>query len=188
MPQPRCPQRVHVLRDVTPPLGVFLNGMALASCFRIHQERCGLNMTKDSSIDAAGRLDEKMFRLDSRVAIVTGGGGAIGGVICKLFANVGAAVAFIDLDAERVNATASQIEADGGRAIGIACDVGAESQSLSAVARVVSESGSLTVLVNVAAAMDRSGTVLDIDLQEWERVQRVNLTGAYPMSRECLRA
>jgi NAD(P)-dependent dehydrogenase (short-subunit alcohol dehydrogenase family) len=51
---------------------------------------------------------------------------------------------------------------------------------------VVEELGPPTVLVNSVAADDRSGTVLEIDLDEWERVQRANLTGAFLMSRAVL--
>ncbi|WP_168226769.1 SDR family NAD(P)-dependent oxidoreductase [Rhodoferax sediminis] len=143
-------------------------------------------MQQQAGGGATRKFNETMFRLDSRVAIVTGAGGGIGGAIARVFANVGAVVACLDVDADRARSTAADIEAGGGRAIGVACDVGSELDTLSAVARVVADLGRPTVLVNVAAVMDRSGTVLDIDLQEWERVHRVNLTGAYLMSRAVL--
>ncbi|MBB3181052.1 NAD(P)-dependent dehydrogenase (short-subunit alcohol dehydrogenase family) [Variovorax sp. Sphag1AA] len=132
------------------------------------------------------RMDEKIFRLDNRIAVVTGGSGGIGAAICKLFAKVGASVACIDLDTERVNATAAAIEAEGGRAIAITCDVSSEAQTLDAVQRLVAELGKPTVLVNSIAALDRSGSILEIDLAEWEKVHRVNLTGSFLMSRAVL--
>lgn len=132
------------------------------------------------------RYDETAFRLDNRIALVTGGSGGIGGAICRLFANVGARVACLDLDADRAQATAAAIEANGGRAIGIGCDVASEASCLHAVGKVVGVLGSPTVLVNTAATLDRSGSILDIDVAEWEKVHRVNLTGAYMMSRAVL--
>lgn len=136
--------------------------------------------------DNARRSAEKIFRLDSHIAVVAGGGGGIGAAICRLFAQVGASVACLDVEAQAAEASAAGINAQGGRAIGIACDVGSEADTLAAVQRVVAELGCPSVLVNSVAAGDRSGTVLDIDLPEWNNVQRINLTGAYLMSRAVL--
>lgn len=127
-----------------------------------------------------------LYRLDGRVAVVTGGGGAIGGAICRYFAQAGAAVACLDANADGADRTAADITAAGGRALAIACNVADEGQTQEAVARTARELGSPTVLINVAAVMDRSGSVLDIDLPEWERVHSVNLTGAFLMSRALL--
>ena len=132
--------------------------------------------------------NEKIFRLDGKVAVVTGGSGGIGSAICRIFANVGAAVAVVDLEEGPAQALADEINAGGGRAIGIGCDVGSEPSTLAAAARVVAELGKPTVLVNGTSAMDKSGTILEIDLEEWEKVHRVNLTGYYLMSRAILPA
>lgn len=131
-------------------------------------------------------VDEKLFRLDRKVAIVTGGGGGICGAICQAFANVGARVACLDMDAAAADKTVSAIRAAGGEAIAIACDVTSESATLAAVARVVAELGKPRVLVNGAAILDKSGTILDIDLEEWNRVFAVHVTGAFLMSRAVL--
>jgi NAD(P)-dependent dehydrogenase (short-subunit alcohol dehydrogenase family) len=130
--------------------------------------------------------DERIFRLDGRVAIVTGGGGGIGAAICRRFANAGARVACLDVNAERARTIADEISLIGGSAIGIACDVGYQTGTLEAVARAVNTFGSPTILVNTAAYLDRPGSVLEIDLDEWEQVHRVNLTGAFLMSQAVL--
>jgi NAD(P)-dependent dehydrogenase (short-subunit alcohol dehydrogenase family) len=143
-------------------------------------------VNEPSTPAAGGGLNERIFRLDARVAVVTGGTGGIGAAICRLFANVGAAVACLDLDAGKAQATAAAIEAEGGRAIGIGCDVAREEDTVAAVRRVRDELGPPTVLVNSVAAPDRTGSVLEIDLAEWENVHRVNLTGAFLMSRAVL--
>jgi NAD(P)-dependent dehydrogenase (short-subunit alcohol dehydrogenase family) len=143
--------------------------------------------TPNKKRDSAPRpLDESIFRLDGRVAVVTGGGGGIGGAICERFARVGASVACLDQDLSRAQAVADRIAAAGGRALPLACDV-ASKESIAAAVRATSDAlGAPTVLVNTAAYLDRSGTVLEIELEEWERVHRVNLTGAYLMSRAVL--
>ncbi len=130
--------------------------------------------------------DEQVFRLDEEVAVVTGGAGGIGAAICRLFANVGAKVACVDVELDSALNVAESIEKQGGRAIGLACDVSVETATLD-IARTVRETlGRPTVLVNGAAMLDRSGTILEIDPQEWDAVMRINLGGAYLMSRAIL--
>ncbi|WP_459617025.1 SDR family NAD(P)-dependent oxidoreductase [Bordetella sp. 2513F-2] len=130
--------------------------------------------------------DERIFRLDGKVALVTGGGGGIGSAICTLFANVGARVACVDLNREAAEQTAAAIRQAGGQAIGIVCDVTNEAQTLDAVQHVKNEYGPVTVLVTGAAPLDRSGTILDITPEEWDAVVRTHLGGAYLMSRAVL--
>lgn len=131
-------------------------------------------------------FNEQVFRLDGKVAIVTGGAGGIGTAICRLFANAGAKVACLDVDPDAAAAVAASIEEDGGTAFSMACDVSDEADSQGAVDKVRESLGKPTVLVNGAAMLDRSGTVLEIDPQEWDAVMRVNLRGAYLMSRAVL--
>jgi NAD(P)-dependent dehydrogenase (short-subunit alcohol dehydrogenase family) len=131
-------------------------------------------------------VNEKLFRLDGKVAIVTGGGGGICGAICQAFANVGARVACLDYDLRAAQETVDTIRAAGGEAIAVECDVSSETSTLAAVARVVAELGKPAVLVNGAAILDKTGTILDIDLKEWNHVIGVNLTGAFLMSRAVL--
>ncbi|MBV7484649.1 SDR family NAD(P)-dependent oxidoreductase [Bordetella sp. BOR01] len=130
--------------------------------------------------------DERIFRLDNKVAIVTGGGGGIGRAICELFANVGAHVACVDLDEQAADSAARAIRESGGRAVGLRCDVASETETQAVAAEVERTLGLPTVLVNGAAMLDRSGTILDIGPQEWDQVMRVNLGGAYMMSRAAL--
>ncbi|HEY6822437.1 MAG TPA: SDR family oxidoreductase [Burkholderiales bacterium] len=123
--------------------------------------------------------DDK-FMLKGKAAIVAGGGGGIGGAIVRAFARAGASVACVDLDASKAQASARE---GGNRCIGIGCDVSSESETQKAVEQAVRAFGRLDVLVNGAAGLDPSATVLDLDLAAWNRVFAVNVGGAYLMSR-----
>ena len=63
------------------------------------------------------------MRLSAKVALVTGGGGAIGGAQCELFAAEGAAVCVADLYGDKASTVAERIRAAGGQAIGRGLDV-----------------------------------------------------------------
>jgi len=95
-------------------------------------------------------------------------------------------VACVDLNQEAAEKTAAAIRQAGGQAMGVACDVTDEAQTLAAARRVESEYGPVTVLVTGAAPLDRSGTILDITPDEWDTVVRTHLGGAYLMSRAVL--
>ncbi len=125
-----------------------------------------------------------MKALQGRVAIVTGAAGGIGGAIAACFAEAGARVACIDLEPPHAHAEA--IRAAGGHALALGADVGNEADTLRAVAAVVAQWGAVQVLVNGASPDDPTGTVLELDPLDWNRVFAVHVTGAYLMSRAAL--
>jgi NAD(P)-dependent dehydrogenase (short-subunit alcohol dehydrogenase family) len=120
-------------------------------------------------------------RLKGRVALVSGGGGEIGGAISRLFAREGAEVAVADLDPAKAEAVARAISGDGGRAHALAVDVSDEASAKDAVARTVTHFGKLTTLVNVAATITPDGSVETLTLDQWNKAIAVNLTGAFLM-------
>jgi len=129
-------------------------------------------------------LDE--FSLAGKSAVVTGAGAGIGRAIALAFAGAGASVACLDIDAKAAVETCRTIEDAGGRAISIACDVSLEADVEAAAQAVERTFGGVQVLVNGAAAHDPDGTVLELDLADWNRVFAVNVTGAFLMSRAIL--
>ena len=120
-------------------------------------------------------------RLKGRVALVSGGGGEIGGAISRLFSAEGAEVAVADLELAKAQAVARAIGDSAGRAHALAVDVSDEASTKQAVARTVAHFGKLTTLVNVAATVTPDGSVETLTLDQWNKAIAVNLTGAFLM-------
>lgn len=95
-------------------------------------------------------FDPSLFRLDGDVALVTGAGAGIGRAIALTFAAAGANVVVTDRTEDGARAVAAAIEAAGGRALALPCDVTKPEQLEAAVAGTIETFGSLTVLVNNA--------------------------------------
>jgi NAD(P)-dependent dehydrogenase (short-subunit alcohol dehydrogenase family) len=124
--------------------------------------------------------------LAGKTAIVTGAGSGIGRAIAIAFARAGAATACVDLDGKSAEATAQAITAAGARAVGLACDVSRERDTIATAAAAEAAFGAVRILVNGAATDDPNGTTLDITAAQWERVIAVNLTGVFLMSKAVL--
>ncbi len=119
-------------------------------------------------------------KLAGRVALVTGGGGAIGGAICRLYASEGAKVLIADLRADEAQAVARDI-GDAARAFEL--DVSDPARGRVAVDDAVASFGALHILVNVAAAVTPDAPVEALALEDWNQAFVVNLTGPFLMSK-----
>jgi NAD(P)-dependent dehydrogenase (short-subunit alcohol dehydrogenase family) len=116
-----------------------------------------------------------MSRLAGKVALITGGAGAIGRESALLFAAEGAKVAIVDLDADRATAVAAEVDG-----IGIGADVSKLADCEAMVARAEEAFGKLDVLFNNAGIMlPDDGGALDTDEDVWDLTMNVNLKGVW---------
>jgi 3-oxoacyl-[acyl-carrier protein] reductase len=122
-------------------------------------------------------------RFEERVAVVTGAARGIGFATAGRFAAEGAAVAVLDLDEATAAGAAEKIaSSDGGRAVGIGCDVSDSPSVAAAVERVVAELGGIHILVN-NAGITRDNLLFKMTDDDWDLVINVHLRGAFLMSR-----
>ncbi len=124
-----------------------------------------------------------MFRLDGKVALVTGGGQGLGQAISEGLGQFGARVAVVDRNPDTAAATAEIVRSFGGEALALECDVADEMQARQAVASCVEEFGGIDVLIANAGIGDRSPAE-DMTIEQWDRVLTINLRGAWLFNQE----
>lgn len=117
-------------------------------------------------------------RLNGKVAVITGGGGAMGGAQARLFASEGASVCVADVNVDAANAVADGIQQDGGRAIGVTLDVRYADQWAEAVQKTEATFGSVTTLCNNAGANFRVSFDEQTE-EQWRTIIEIGLTGAF---------
>lgn len=138
------------------------------------------------------------FRLDGRVAVVTGGAGLLGAEFCRTLAEAGASVVVADINQDAAEAVARQISRDGASAFAFPLDVTRLESSRDLVAETLSRYGRLDILVNSAAldpkfdpqALARGllpGRFEDFPLDLWNQALAVNLTGVFLVTQACVR-
>lgn len=120
-----------------------------------------------------------------KVALVTGAAAGIGAACARRLARDGADVAVLDLDAERCAETVAAIEAAGGKALALGCDVSDRQQVKAAVAQVRDALGPIAIVVN-NAAITGYVSFLEMSDAEWELIHKVNLTGTFIVTQEVL--
>ena len=130
------------------------------------------------------------FRLDGKVAIVTGAGGrgnSIGRAYAFGLSNAGAAVVIADLNGDGAKAVADEINAAGGKATSVQVDVADEASTLAMAAAAIEAFGGVDILINNAALMvDISYDSIDtVPIAAWNKAFAVNTTGALLCARAC---
>ena len=117
--------------------------------------------------------------MDGQAALVLGGNRGLGFEIAKALAEAGAAIAVVARDAERNEAARETIAREYARpAMAVNCDITDPAQVDAAVGAALAEFGRIDVLVN-SAGINVRGAIGDIAVEEFERVQRVNVTGSW---------
>lgn len=128
--------------------------------------------------------------LKDKVAIITGGGHGIGAAYCRAFAAEGAAVVVAEIDASAGERVASELQAEGHRALALRTDVADERSTREMATRTLETFGRIDVLLNNAAIfhtipMSRVG-IEEVPSEEWDRVMTVNLKGLFHCCRAVL--
>lgn len=119
-----------------------------------------------------------LFDLSGKVAIVTGGNGGIGFGMAQGLAEAGAAVAVVGRNEAKSIAAANELEQRGAKAISVTADVTDKAAVADMVARVGRELGRIDILINNAGINIRKPPQA-LDIEEWDRVIKTNLTSAF---------
>lgn len=123
--------------------------------------------------------------MNREVVVVTGAGKGIGREIAFEFARDGAVVAICGRTLSSIRAVEREIKERGGEALAIVCDVGVEEEVGRFIDEVSRISGCINVLVNNAGVAFVE-SVNHLDLSRWEQTIKVNLTGAFLMTKYAL--
>jgi 3-oxoacyl-[acyl-carrier protein] reductase len=115
-------------------------------------------------------------RFNQKVAVITGAGDGMGRQFALDLAREGAALVVTDIDQDAVNRVVAEIKHEGGRALGIACDVSSRDQIDGVIAHTVSEVGSLDILINNAGLLV-AGTIEETSDELIDRTLDVNVKG-----------
>jgi NAD(P)-dependent dehydrogenase (short-subunit alcohol dehydrogenase family) len=129
--------------------------------------------------------DKPPFRLDGKVAAITGAGSGIGAAIARRFAQQGAAVAVLELDVAAGSAVRAELEAAGADAVCLPCDVTQDAQVRAAFAAVQQRFGRLDLLVN-NAGIGHVGTAETTGEADFDRLFAVNVKGVFLCTRAAL--
>jgi 3-oxoacyl-[acyl-carrier protein] reductase len=120
-------------------------------------------------------MSASLFRLDGKVAVVTGGGQGIGESVCRRLAAAGAKVGVFDMSADNANRVAKDI---GG--VAMVGDLTKEADLDRVFGEIASKAGAVDILVNNAGVASRKGRDVPIwesVREDWEYVMNINVTG-----------
>jgi len=125
------------------------------------------------------------MRFTNKICLVTGGGSGIGKAACQRFGAEGGTVVVIDRDIKTAGATADLITKAGGQAMPYQVDIGIPAQIQQCVQAVVDKYGRVDVLVNDAAMMTFQ-KIVDLPIEDWDKVLGVNLRSVFVFCKYCL--
>jgi NAD(P)-dependent dehydrogenase (short-subunit alcohol dehydrogenase family) len=128
------------------------------------------------------------FRLDGKVALITGASRGIGATIAQAYAAVGATVVLASRKLEGVTEVANTIRAAGGQAHAQAAHTGDDDAVQGLVAESLARFGAIHILVNNAATNPHFGPILQAEASHWHKTFDVNVLGYWRMAQACVPA
>lgn len=120
----------------------------------------------------------------NRVALITGGGGGIGGAVAHRMAAEGIFVVVADHDGAAAERIKDEVAQAGGKADGLAIDVTVAREVKAAVAAVEKRHGRIDILANIAGGSAYTKRVEELTWAQWKEVMDANLKGTFLMCRE----
>jgi 3-oxoacyl-[acyl-carrier protein] reductase len=127
-----------------------------------------------------------LFDLTGTTSVVTGAGRGIGKAVAELFAAAGANVVVADIDAETARSVAASVSSAGRKAVAAIVDVADEASVKAMYATALEAFGRIDSLVHSAAIFPKYA-LLDVTVEQWDRIQAVNLRGTMLVLREAIR-
>lgn len=124
----------------------------------------------------------EMFRLDGRIAVVTGGAGLYGLPISRALAEAGATVIIASRDVDACRRVAESLVGEGMSAAGMALDLGDEVSIRDLVELSMANYGRIDILVNNAVTRQGMADLDKLSREGWEEAQRINATGLMLMT------
>ena len=122
------------------------------------------------------------FRVDGKVALITGGGAGIGKSCALTLASAGAVIFIVDLLEERASSVKAEIESPGGRCGCFCADISQEENCREAVRKCVELFGGLDILINCAGMQGKSGDLeTEFDSLNFQKIMGVDLGGTFMM-------
>jgi 3-hydroxybutyrate dehydrogenase len=127
-----------------------------------------------------------MASLEGKVALITGAASGLGKAIAELYAKNGAAVAIADINQQAADATAAEIIAAGGKAIGIAMDVTDEAAVNAGTEKVVAAFGHLDILIS-NAGVQIINPIDQFAFADWKKMLAIHLDGGFLTTKAALK-
>ena len=133
-----------------------------------------------------GNYLETIFSLNGKVILLTGAAGGIGEVFARGLAAAGGAVVMCDINIQRCEEVASEINREGKSAKAYELDIANNASIKKCVAEVLVDFGKIDVLINCAGVNKREG-FLDVEEETYDRLMGINLKGVFQLSQEVVK-